>query len=150
MIEWAKYSDYLVAQGREDELGEYVLCRCQRRCLPEDMNDVREDGDVPGSFRCGVCTSAKERQLIAEAEANAAWPSAEDMAGLRAERNRRLNESDWVNFPENVARLQAEPADPGPTMFDNWIAYRAAVRDVVVQARDHQEQVDFPPRPDEQ
>ena len=59
-----------------------------------------------------------QQQIDAEREAQA-W------ASLRAERNRRLAETDWIMLPD-------APVPPGTTR-EQWAAYRRALRDVPQQ-----------------
>lgn len=59
-----------------------------------------------------------KEQIEQEREAHA-W------ASLRAERNRRLAETDWIMLPD-------APVPPGTTR-EQWAAYRRALRDVPQQ-----------------
>lgn len=61
------------------------------------------------------------------------------MASLRAERDRRLAETDWVELPTNVARFSAEERN-------RWANYRQALRDITKTVSNWQEP-EWPEKP---
>lgn len=140
MLQRLRLSEHLAATGEVDA-GVY-LCRCGRATPSCDLQDVRAYEDIPGQFACGVCVSGKDREELEAAERARPWPTAEDMAGLRAERDRLLGLSDFAELPSALQRL-------GQVRVDLWIAYRQQLMAVVTDAKNGV-RTPFPTRPDEE
>ena len=55
----------------------------------------------------------------------------------REERNRQLNETDWIQWPKGILSCD---------MYADWVAYRQKLRDITVSCEDPA-MVVFPPVP---
>lgn len=124
------YADHLKNIGREDLLdGRLFACVCRRKMDPASLFDVRDEDDVDGEFCCAICTSAKDREAAAAAEAALPWPTEEQLNDLRAARDVALLRSDWTQLPDNQARLSEAERQA-------WIDYRQQWRDLVTAAKE--------------
>lgn len=142
----ATFADYLRGVGRTHQLdGRLWLCSCGRSAAAESLTDVRSEPDVAGEFACGVCVSDLERRRIVAAESAEAAQTdgltAEQLNAVRAERNRLLAATDWIELPSNRARV-------GEARFEAVMQFRAAARRAVEIAKATGEYPTFPPIPE--
>lgn len=120
--------EHLLAQGQPVPVSHPCENMCRRERAPAQLVDAAMYPDLWGRWVCEVCISCKDREEQAMLEAQRPWPTEEDLAGLRAERDLRLTKTDWTQLLDNRDRL-------GPVNCDRYDLYRAEVRAVVTFAK---------------
>lgn len=145
-------ADALIQAGREAEAAQAFLCTCGVAAHASDFIDVRDRGDLfSAPFVCrAVCRAVLDRQETYEREQREASVLAaagqiheERLNDCRAQRDRALGRSDWIEFPSSQHRI-------GPERTTAWVNYRAAVWAWFYAARDTGLIGEFPKSPDEQ
>lgn len=142
-------ADALTQLGRVEEAAASYGCECSLVAPASDFVDVRDRPDLFRSpFVCGACLPVLQRQLVYEAEQEAAATAAalglvdlEVLNGLKAGRKWRLRDTDWIEATAAQARV-------GPDRTAALLAYRDACHAVVDAYQNTGQATAFPEAPE--